>query len=1459
MRPFKSPTPSESPIDTFRRSTKLRRVVRFFFLGTSLFLLAALIGLKQYLTPERLTQWTQTAWSETFLGILDVEEVAWRFPAKIYVKNIRIRANVRQTRDDLTIRRAHAALSIPSLLRRQIRFTNFGFEQTNIELYTAVSQQQDPNRTWRLLDNFAPRQKKPPTQALETQPNWRVLIDHLEIRNLNVHINAPEGLAELCGFQGTFDNIHYNLVDGDLALTLQIATDAVRLQPQHMPAEINLGAFGLGAKTITWRKNDTAQQFAITALQFQAPGISLTGDSQIHILPTKEPQIDVDLWGDADFSTPLWQLLMPHAGLNLSPTLQKSAIRAHITGKHDSGQHLEIDVHAKDPSQQAFGLDAAGILLAWNTPQLKIQRAYFRRGTEEMLLRAELTFNMQAQSIAIDKHFITLTSEKFPLAQVLGPLTSQPWLPETLQQNIRIQGEKLWPQPISRIELKTQASQIHLNPDIHIASCSLVTQIEANKTAVQVQHFQTNVDGLKLLATGFFDIQKEKPFQFDAQLSTSHTPKFLNAVLASNTLGAIESEIHLSGTPNAPELHGFFLLNDLRPSFNSHIQLDASTKLTMTHGRMRLSKIKLSDSKRTTRIRGFLQAQIQDSLGNWDVNPIIDGEIRLAQFNLAAWFPKYAGRGDATANVLLSGSAQHPRLNGWLRVASPKIDNVAFQNVDMAFTANEHLFDLQQITLTPDLGGTIRGRAQYDFSSAMFDTDWLMHNVPLRWLTQSEGNLPDCNASLFARGSHTHSDLQFIFQIPDGMDIKVNGTIRPQDKLLDLTLRGYTELELLSAFLPENLHFQGHWVTDIRAQGPWRTPTIDLFSNIQKMTLNKSPLGDQTLTLVAHNVAPTKYRLMVDALGVAHTMADLSLDRNIDIHSKTRWDIEKVTSWFPNFEAQGMDLRSSGQMLASFSQDQTGNKPITFDIELELERLELEAGGQSAMLQAPAILRANASKVQLSSIKIAGSAADLIYDASIQGPWTKTDAAQQSQTHLKSDANGGIELGFLAQWLPSLGQTNGVLRFSHRLRGTCARPEHRGKIYLSSPVQILPRGGNMQINVNQGTLELDPKQIQIQDVRGQIGEGVFVLRGNIGLQNWLPNHYKVQFDAQGLPFSSDNLVLEANAHIEAKGSGRYPKLLGTIDILRGRFLKQLRFEDFNFMGEKQVSQQPVAERLPWLQALQLDLHATNSTGFTVKFDAGIFGVSAILNADLHITQNALHPRVVGRIAAEQGSLQFPKAKLQLTQAALDLEPTLDDKLGGVIIAQADGEVTSPISEPGGGVQTYQIGLHAEGPLHAPVIEFTSDQGLGKLEILSLLTTGYVALTDLVSGGSSQGSQLDAALAFAGSQISGPLTRLAEKQLERALNLQLEIGAEFTQSQVRVVAAKNFNRRLRLEGSYSHAFSEEQSSIATRAQLALTDRFLFEGTAARDLTGASTAANGDSIQSNLELKLRLLGH
>ena len=170
-------------------------------------------------------------------------------------------------------------------------------------------------------------------------------------------------------------------------------------------------------------------------------------------------------------------------------------------------------------------------------------------------------------------------------------------------------------------------------------------------------------------------------------------------------------------------------------------------------------------------------------------------------------------------------------------------------------------------------------------------------------------------------------------------------------------------------------------------------------------------------------------------------------------------------------------------------------------------------------------------------------------------------------------------------------------------------------------------------------------------------------------------------------------------------------------------------------------------------------------------------------------------------------------------------------------------------------------MNLDGPPESLALDLSSSKELSKLDVLALLSTGNTHLSDLARTGD-EAAKLETAEALVGSLLTAPLSRFAQKKIEQVFNVNVDLAIKTGDGAVTVVAAKNINRRIRLEGAYSHGVglsNTDQSNISTKAQMALTDRLRLEGIAAQSLTGGSQSmSQTGAMQSNLELKYRLLG-
>jgi hypothetical protein len=309
-------------------------------------------------------------------------------------------------------------------------------------------------------------------------------------------------------------------------------------------------------------------------------------------------------------------------------------------------------------------------------------------------------------------------------------------------------------------------------------------------------------------------------------------------------------------------------------------------------------------------------------------------------------------------------------------------------------------------------------------------------------------------------------------------------------------------------------------------------------------------------------------------------------------------------------------------------------------------------------------------------------------------------------------------------------------------------------------------------------------------------------------------------------------------------------------VTAGRFTKHFELKDYYFVATQPNTAPPKDNAVDLLSHIPLNIVARTQSAVGVKIDAGAFAVQLDLGANLHITGNAARPRIDGKIAAEDGSLKFPQATLRVSLAALDFVPSPSGKIDAAVRLVAAGDVTPSSSSTDPDPHPYEVTLELDGSLQKMALDMHATPDLSRLQVLALLATGHADLMEITQGGGDT-NKMDAAMAFAGSQLSEPLAHFAESQIERALNLKVDLGAEVSDEAVRLTAAKQVHPRLRLEGSYERGLATSGASVGTRARLSLTDRVLLEGGASQDVAGQGAGASGP--QSSLQLRYRLLGH
>jgi len=459
---------------------------------------------------------------------------------------------------------------------------------------------------------------------------------------------------------------------------------------------------------------------------------------------------------------------------------------------------------------------------------------------------------------------------------------------------------------------------------------------------------------------------------------------------------------------------------------------------------------------------------------------------------------------------------------------------------------------------------------------------------------------------------------------------------------------------------------------------------------------------------------------------------------------------------------------------------------------------------------------------------------------------------------LDLSAKGQLDLAMLPPFLPSISKAKGLVALNLKVTGPFTAPSVIGGMDLLGPSTLRLRTAVREIKLTEASVEFTGSRAVIKALEGGVDSGRFSGTGEIDLSQKKLGGFKLSLLAQHLPLRLPDLAITLGAKLSAEGRWPQINLKGEIDLERGRYFRKFELKRFNFQAQEIDVDESFATTYPWLEGLNLDLHAVSRGGVEVVMNAGPFSLELALDSDLRIGGTGADPVITGQINSSRGSIAFPAATLMVNSARIDFEPHGADGIHPTLDLRAEGEVEPPLTGTEVTQPTYYVsaGLTGDPFLEMP-LSLTSDPSLSQLEILSLLSTGR-AMSSL--GGSGAGlAGGDAAMALAGSQLVEPLTRFVTRQMEQTLNLDLQLNAAVTSAGVKVSAGKEISRRLRLEGSYQSAFLEVQSVALGRARFLLSDRLFLEYTGS-SVSGQSsgTSALKEGSSSRLELKLRILG-
>lgn len=400
--------------------------------------------------------------------------------------------------------------------------------------------------------------------------------------------------------------------------------------------------------------------------------------------------------------------------------------------------------------------------------------------------------------------------------------------------------------------------------------------------------------------------------------------------------------------------------------------------------------------------------------------------------------------------------------------------------------------------------------------------------------------------------------------------------------------------------------------------------------------------------------------------------------------------------------------------------------------------------------------------------------------------------------------NGKVDLEILKMFPKWFREGDGLAAVDLKFGGNFDNPQVTGDITFDD-ADIVLRTFRGRIEGLSGKLKLTGNAVEFEKFHGSMAEGDIILDGSIGLKDLTPSFYDLKIQAREATLSEPGAYrLVFSGDLAFKGPAEGPTLSGDVFITDGKYIRNFNITELILKPESTGIPEPPSE---FMEKLKLDLRIKSPGELAIKNNVA----QMYMQSDLRVTGSANKPVVGGALEILDGEFHYFKIDFQNARGTIDFRnarPYVD--------VTANKEFVQSAS-------TVNITVTIKGFTDNLQINFTSDSGLERRDIISLIFTG-----SLGGGTSYAGTQL------AGSVLASQLTSLLQSTLGKSANLdviRLEASETGTSNFSTLVVGKKLTRRLSLE--FKTDLGIEDPLQGVQMEYLLLDNFLVKASQLTD--------------------------
>ncbi|HWM92322.1 MAG TPA: translocation/assembly module TamB domain-containing protein [Thermoanaerobaculia bacterium] len=294
--------------------------------------------------------------------------------------------------------------------------------------------------------------------------------------------------------------------------------------------------------------------------------------------------------------------------------------------------------------------------------------------------------------------------------------------------------------------------------------------------------------------------------------------------------------------------------------------------------------------------------------------------------------------------------------------------------------------------------------------------------------------------------------------------------------------------------------------------------------------------------------------------------------------------------------------------------------------------------------------------------------------------------------------------------LPPGFDVEGYLDVLAVVRGTTGDPRLDGQGVIRDARLLIPEFPRALEDI-EGVVLFNRDELVLDGLRARMGDGVLRAAGSLDLPQ--PGRegfeYRVQVEADGVSVRfPEPFLLRGDANLSLTGNGSARQIRGQVVLERAFFVEDIQTDALPLLLQALERERlEVVETDELLAGTQIDVQVDGPGALRVRNNvADLRG-----DIDLRVQGTLAAPVVFGRVEVEQGgTLVYSENEYEVERFLLTfnnpnrIDPIID------LVARTE-------------VRNYDITLNLSGTLDRLDTQFTSDEGLAELEVLTLLFSG----------------------------------------------------------------------------------------------------------------------------------------